>query len=80
MQISGQDMERVKAMKGGRERGMDELWRNCGELHYYTWLYQSYFTEKESAYSLTDSGGNRVRNKREQLTSMQWKVRVINQN
>lgn len=36
MQISGQDMERVKAMKGGREQAMDELWRDCGELHNYT--------------------------------------------
>lgn len=36
MQISGQDRERVKAMKGGRKPEMDELWRDCGELHNYT--------------------------------------------
>lgn len=50
----------AKAMKGGREREMDELWSDCGELHNYTLLYQSYFDEKESASSLTD----RVRNNR----------------
>ena len=55
MQIGGQDGERVKAMKGGREREMDELWRDCGELRNYTWLYQSFFNEKESACS-TDRG------------------------
>lgn len=51
MQITKQQRERMKPMEGGREQEMDELWRDCGDPHNDTWLYQSYFSEEESVWS-----------------------------